>query len=479
MNDGRASPLTGQMTVFLVLFLALSLLMVLLMGKSLEIGISDFWGNKVQLPVAPLVLGCLAIVLFAHFGARILTLPVLTLEEWARDDSKRIPRELSERPDELGRLARALLGMRNELEEAGNRLRAERDLYVALHRLSAIALAGEPGLETIKKLLSEVIKESAAEMALLVRRDPDGGGFSVIASGTSGDRGDSVRAGGMIPDALVPYGLLVRYLDVVELPVEEMDPEIVSWLGKHLGGTAGPDLHFVNIPVEIEGRHIGSLLLARVGRQPPVERLRPFADHIVGSAKYIEASIQREENWNSIMMSLSRAVDAKSSWTNGHSGRVAELAVAVGSRLMMNEAELRDLRVSSLLHDVGKIAIPEAIIDKAGKLERAESEVMRQHPERGAMIVEDVPGYKDIRRAILHHHERWDGTGYPHGLAGKEIPLHARIIAIADVYDALTSDRPYREGLSTEAALSHLESQSATAFDPGLLRIFDSIVREG
>jgi polar amino acid transport system substrate-binding protein len=97
---------------------------------------------------------------------------------------------------------------------------------------------------------------------------------------------------------------------------------------------------------------------------------------------------------------------------------------------------------------------------------------MKQHPERGATIVENIPGYKNIRLAILHHHERWDGTGYPQGIQGELIPFHARIIAIADVFDAMTSDRPYRKGLAVGEALKYLESQSWAAFDGELVRIF-------
>ena len=177
------------------------------------------------------------------------------------------------------------------------------------------------------------------------------------------------------------------------------------------------------------------------------------------------------------MTSLSSAVDAKSTWTHGHSERVAGLATAIGEKLLMEEKELTNLRVSALLHDVGKIAIPESIIDKPARLSDEEMEIMRQHPERGAMIVENIPGYKKIRLAILHHHERWDGNGYPNRISGVEIPLHSRIIAIADVFDAITSDRPYRKGLAIEQALMQIESQSWTLFDGDLVRIFLAVAR--
>jgi putative nucleotidyltransferase with HDIG domain len=219
------------------------------------------------------------------------------------------------------------------------------------------------------------------------------------------------------------------------------------------------------------------MILVRSKGGLSLENLRPLAGGVIGSAKYIEASIERDDNWASIMTSLSRAVDAKSSWTNGHSERVAGLAFAMGKSLLMEDRELADLRVSALLHDVGKIAIPESIIDKPARLSEDEMNIMRQHPERGAMIVENVPGYRSIRLAILHHHERWDGNGYPIGISGEGIPLHARMIAITDVFDAITSDRPYRKGLAVEQALMQIESQCWTSFDGELVKIFLSVVK--
>jgi putative nucleotidyltransferase with HDIG domain len=247
-------------------------------------------------------------------------------------------------------------------------------------------------------------------------------------------------------DALHPKSLLIRYLDLFEIPFGELDEQAISWANKYLDAASASTRTFNHLPVEDEGRYIGSLLIVRSKGGLSLQNLRPLADGIVGCAMYIEARIKSDENWASIMISLSKAVDAKSTWTNGHSERVANLAVTIGEKLLMEEGELERLRISALLHDVGKIAVPESILDKPGKLSDEEMEIMRQHPERGARIVEETPGYEEIRQAIMYHHERWDGRGYPHGISEKVIPLHARIIAIADVFDALTSDRPLPQG---------------------------------
>jgi putative nucleotidyltransferase with HDIG domain len=477
MKKNHSSPLIGQMTIFLILFIAVSIVILLLVGKALEIDIGDFWGNRVKLPLATLILGSASIILFAHFGAKFLTKPILILDQWTRGERQSIPEEVFNRSDELGHLARSMQEMRTVLENERNLIQIDRDTHRSLNEMRVITLAHEPSLATIKKLLSVLIRHANADAAMLVRRDPDGGGFSVVSYQMADGNDKMINVGGIILDDLVPERLLIRFLDAFEIPFDDLDEQAISWVNSHFGSSSESSRTFINMPVENEGQYIGSLVLVRSKRGPSLENLMPLAGGVISSAKYIEATIERDDNWISIMTSLSKAVDAKSSWTNGHSERVAGLANAIGKKLLMEDSELANLQVSALLHDVGKIAIPESIIDKPSRLSEDEMNIMKQHPERGAMIVENVPGYKSIRLAILHHHERWDGNGYPHGISGEEIPLHARIIAITDVFDAMTSDRPYRKGLMIEQALSQIESQSWAALDGELVKIFLTVAR--
>ncbi len=477
MKKNYSSHLIGQMTVFLILFIAVSIVVLLLVGKALEMDIWDFWGNRVKLPLATLILGSATIILFAHFGAKFLTKPILILDEWTRGDTQSIPKEVSDRSDEFGHLARSMQEMRAGLENERDLIQIDRDIHRSLNEMRMITLSDEPSLATIKKLLLVVIRHANADAVMLVRRDPDGGGFSVVSSQMADGYDKTISVGGIILDDLVPERLLIRFLDAFEIPFDDLDEQAVSWANRHFGSASESSRTFINMPVENEGQYIGSLVLVRSKSGPSLENLRPLAGGVISSAKYVEMSIERDDNWTSIMTSLSKAVDAKSSWTNGHSERVAGLANAIGKKLLMEDSELANLQVSALLHDVGKIAIPESIIDKPSRLSEDEMNIMKQHPERGAMIVENVPGYKSIRLAILHHHERWDGNGYPHGISGEEIPLHARIIAITDVFDAMTSDRPYRKGLMIEQALSQIESQSWAALDGELVKIFLTVAR--
>ena len=176
------------------------------------------------------------------------------------------------------------------------------------------------------------------------------------------------------------------------------------------------------------------------------------------------------------MTALARAVDAKSPWTLGHSERVTALSLAIGREMGLTAKELDMLQRGGLLHDIGKIGIPGSILDKPGKLTREEFAIIQEHPEKGARILEPIPAFQEIIPVVTQHHERFDGKGYPWGLSGEAISLGARILAIADVYDALTSDRPYRVALRPEDAISYVAENAGIQFDPAVARIFLNII---
>lgn len=181
---------------------------------------------------------------------------------------------------------------------------------------------------------------------------------------------------------------------------------------------------------------------------------------------------QQSELLANIVRALVSAIDAKDPYTSGHSDRVARYAVRIALEMRVNPKLLNTIYMSGLLHDVGKIGIDDNVLRKAGRLTDAEYEHIKKHPELGHKILADIKQLSDVLPAVLHHHEQWDGKGYPHGLAGEEIPQLARIMAVADAYDAMTSDRPYRAGMPDEKVDGIFKNGSAEYWDPEVVEAY-------
>ena len=176
------------------------------------------------------------------------------------------------------------------------------------------------------------------------------------------------------------------------------------------------------------------------------------------------------------LLGLANALEAKDPCTRGHSERVGASARRLGAALGLPADEIDTLTQAGLLHDIGKIGVPEAVLRKRGALDPDEWALMRQHPVIGAQIVAPFEFFADGALVIRHHHERWDGSGYPDGLAAGAIPLGARIVAVADVLDALTSERPYRAALSVDAALAYLAAEAGHTLDPDVVAALLGVV---
>ncbi len=163
---------------------------------------------------------------------------------------------------------------------------------------------------------------------------------------------------------------------------------------------------------------------------------------------------------------LAYALEAKDIYTSGHSQRVTEVSVAIAKHLGLPKETIEKIRLAGLVHDIGKIGVREVVLNKPGSLSEEEYEHVRLHSETGEHILTPIVGDEEILKAVRHHHERYDGNGYPDGLKGEQIPLLARIIAVADTFDAMTSERPYRKALTEEAACAEVERGRGTQFDP-------------
>ncbi len=173
-----------------------------------------------------------------------------------------------------------------------------------------------------------------------------------------------------------------------------------------------------------------------------------------------------------VLHALTRSIDAKDTYTRGHSQRVAELSRTLARRIGLADEQCERVYLSGLLHDVGKIGVPEAVLTKPGRLTEEEYTAIKKHPAIGAQILGNIRQLQDIIPGVLFHHERWDGRGYPHALAGENIPLMGRIICVADSFDAMSSTRTYRPALPLETVLRELSQCAGTQFDPALAKVF-------
>lgn len=189
-----------------------------------------------------------------------------------------------------------------------------------------------------------------------------------------------------------------------------------------------------------------------------------------------ESNEKLEKAYLDMVQTLRYTVEAKDTYTRGHSDRVSEYSVLIGEKLGLSEDELKTLRIGGLFHDIGKIGIPDSILQKEAKLTDDEYSQIKNHPSIGAHILQDATIFKDIIPIVKYHHEKYDGTGYPCRLKGEDIPYIARIAAVADTFDAMTSKRSYRDALSLDYVKSEFERFSGTQFDPKIAKVFLDIL---
>jgi putative nucleotidyltransferase with HDIG domain len=206
------------------------------------------------------------------------------------------------------------------------------------------------------------------------------------------------------------------------------------------------------------------------------EKVRELEDAL-GMRKRAEDELKKayddlEQLFVNTIRTLASVIDAKSPWTKGHSERVTNYALVIGKEMGLPEKDLENLKLSGLLHDIGKVGTYDLILDKAGKLTDDEFEHVKMHPEKGAEILKPISQLRDVIPIILYHHERYRGEGYPASIEGEDIPLCARILCVADSFDSMTAERPYRPTPGREYAISELKRCSGTQFDPKVVEAF-------
>lgn len=337
-------------------------------------------------------------------------------------------------------------------------------------------IMGEVDLGRLLKLILEIaVREVRADNAYIALIDEVSGKLNIKESY------------GLPPDFIKEFeyrcwdniaGLVVREgKSLLISPGVDLQPEFEA-ARRREGIYAG-----ICVPLSMKGDIIGVLCIYRTaGRQLFTRSEEELISILSGQAS---AAIENarlyerlEHSYLSTIIALSNAVEARDLHTDIHMKDIAEYSVAIAKKLGLSDNDTENIRKAALLHDIGKISVPDHILMKPAKLSEEEMEVIKRHPSNGAMIIEPIESLKHAREIIKYHQEHFDGRGYPEGLKGEEIPLGARIIAVADAFGAMTSDRPYRKAFSIDKAVEELKKGSGTQFDPHVVEIFISVLKE-
>ena len=321
---------------------------------------------------------------------------------------------------------------------------------------SAVAGLRRSGYTSVvlDRLAMHVRRILAADQSLILLRDRCDPNFGFAVAGEGVERnliGERIRLSDLA---------IGRVVDSGEPALLEQHPEIAR--NGVTGGAA---------PIAWEGRVRGAVAAKltngghRFGHRE-LEILCQLAELAAAALQHSEQRDRLEPIVEAGVEALAAAIDMRDGYTSEHSAEVVELARRVGRGLSLEPAALVELECAARLHDVGKIGVPDEILRKPGPLDESEWKTIRRHPERGAEVLARIPGLEAVATIVRFHHERWDGGGYPDGLAGDSIPLASRVISACDAFRAMTSDRPYRRAMQRELALEELEEHAGSQFDP-------------
>lgn len=348
-------------------------------------------------------------------------------------------------------------------------------LLLPLFEISREILVETDLNRVLKKILDVVISETRADQAGLLLFSPDSRAVTVRE-----ERGACIhRLWGLLDNSVIRTGQAAIWVNQVQY----LNPEINRFMRETALSAV------IAMPFIVKGKIIGILAVCR-GKgnsfnEGDLELMSIFCGQaavaIENARLFEEVSRKTEEirraHFDAIS-ALAEALESKDAYTRGHGDRSVEYAVSVAKKIGLPEARMEYLKYAAILHDIGKIGIPDHILNKPTKLTAEEYEIMKSHPEKGAEILRQIAYLQPVVPLVLYHQEEYDGTGYPSGLSGEAIPLEARIVAVIDAYDAMTSDRIYRKALEKEQAVAELKRCSGTQFDPKVVEAFTQVLAE-
>ncbi|MBS1243057.1 MAG: response regulator receiver modulated metal dependent phosphohydrolase [Nitrospirae bacterium] len=361
---------------------------------------------------------------------------------------------------------------RSRLQKENIRLKA----LIPLFEISKL-LVTEIDLAHLFRIISEVlVKEFSVERVSLMLVDEATGSLLIRAShGLPTDLAVKARRG---PGEGVSGIVMKHRRPVIITKGKSDDPEVMATLNRD-----NEPLSSMSVPLIGKDKVLGVLNISKFTdptfTTSDLQIVSVLASQVVATMENASLYEGLRESYFRTVQALVAAVEAKDSYTRWHSTNVAKYAVAIARDLGFSPSQLEEIHIAAILHDVGKIGISERIISKPDRLSREEFDIMKDHPAHGMRILEPIGFSQPIISAIYQHHERYDGKGYPQGIAGENIALAARILNVADTIDAMVSERPYRGTISSETVLRELERESGLQFDPAVSGAARKLIEKG
>jgi putative nucleotidyltransferase with HDIG domain len=443
---------------------------ILVLSESKDTVLQPMSEFRKSFPFA-ILLVVLVVLAVSNFQIKKSMDPLLSLRDGTRRIAKRdfdTPVEVTS-GDEFEDLATSFNSM-------AGRLRSQFNTLTALNEIDHVVLSAQDIDEIIDTVLSGT------------RRVLPCDGLSVsVLSGTGARAKWRLVAVASRDDEQIRHDIEISDEEEVELRANQNHLVVQGGPGSRSylvisPFTTGGISSFLVLPIFLKGDLSAVIALGYVSRpafgEDDLNQARQMADQVAVALSNTRLIDELDALNVGALTALARTIDAKSPWTAGHSERVTTTSLKVARQMGLGDDELERINRGGLLHDIGKIGIPADILDKPAALNEEEMQVMRDHVTVGARILEPIAAYADVIPIVLRHHERWDGSGYPDGLAGENIDFLARLLAAGDVYDALTSHRPYRTGMPHAEAVGWVAEQSGTHFDPKVVTAFLDVMAD-
>lgn len=383
---------------------------------------------------------------------------------------------VKDQSEEIRNLVKVFNGVNQNLEQQVAQLEQSRAVIQDLMKKIGMVITSEEKTEGLLDLITEsMVKAMGAESGAVI----------LLGEKNSEASSDQAVAWGKEREKLLR--LVAQKASSLSWMNQEKRSLIINRSGDSSKTGEDPeDLNYRSllcVPLRYKNRNQGCVLVLNKNNEQPFVQddaalLEHVASQIAVATENTRLAKDAERGYLETIAALAVAVEERDAYTRGHLERVAGFSVKVAESMKLSPQAIRTLRDAAFLHDVGKVAIEDSILLKPGKLTPEERKVMETHAEKGEKIIAPLSAFKDLREIVRHHQEWYDGSGYPDGVKGEEISLSARILTVADVYDALTTTRPYRRAFPPDEALRMMSAEAGTHFDPNVLKVFMEIIQK-